>query len=102
MNSSESGGGRKRSLALPRTMHCPISARSTGIIAAVGIWVAIAGFRGVAVKETRVERAWRWEDRDVDLWEVKDLPFTDAALGPVRMVLAEEHWEERTRRAGRQ
>ena len=34
----------------------------SGIIAAAGVWVAIAGFRGVAVKETRVERSFRWED----------------------------------------
>lgn len=54
-----------------------------------------------AISRGQKPRAWRWEDRSVDLWEVKDLPFTDAALGPVRMVLAEEHWKERTRRAGR-
>ncbi len=36
----------------------------------------------------------------MDLWEVKDLPFTDAAVGPVRVVLAEERWTERQRRAG--
>ena len=35
---------------------------TVGIIAAAGVWVAIAGFRGVAVKETRVERSFRWED----------------------------------------
>lgn len=54
-----------------------------------------------AISRGQKPRAWRWADRSVDLWEVKDLPFTDAALGPVRMVLAEEHWAERTRRAGR-
>jgi hypothetical protein len=54
-----------------------------------------------ALSRGQKPRAWRWEDRDVDLWEVKDLPFTDAAIGPVRIVLAEERWEERTRRAGR-
>lgn len=35
---------------------------TVGIIAAAGVWVAIAGFRGVAVKEARVERSFRWED----------------------------------------
>ena len=35
---------------------------TVGIIAAAGVWVAIAGFRGVAVKETRAERSFRWED----------------------------------------
>jgi len=54
-----------------------------------------------ALSRGQKPRAWRWEDRAVDLWEVKDLPFTDAALGPVRVVLAEERWEERSRRAGR-
>lgn len=54
-----------------------------------------------ALSRGQKPRAWRWEDRDVDLWEVKDLPFTDAAIGPVRMIIAEERWEERTWRAGR-
>jgi hypothetical protein len=46
-------------------------------------------------------RAWHQGGRAVDLWEVKDLPFTDAAVGPMRVVLAEERWEERQRRASR-
>ena len=33
-----------------------------GIIAAAGVWLAIAGFRGVAIKVTRVDRPLRWED----------------------------------------
>jgi len=40
----------------------------------------------------------RWEDREVALREVKDLPFGEA--GPVRVVLAEERWTERQQRAG--
>ena len=35
---------------------------TVGIIAAAGVWVAIAGFRGVAVKEMRAARSFRWED----------------------------------------
>lgn len=54
-----------------------------------------------ALSRGQTPRAWQWEDRAVDLWEVKDLPFTDAAIGPVRVVLAEERWTERQRRAGR-
>jgi hypothetical protein len=54
-----------------------------------------------AVSREQKPRAWRWEDRAVDLWEVKNLPFTDAAIGPVRVVLAKERWTERSRRAGR-
>jgi hypothetical protein len=54
-----------------------------------------------ALSRKQNPRAWRWADRAVDLWEVKDLPFTDAAVGPVRVVLAQERWEERQRRAGR-
>ena len=46
-------------------------------------------------------RAWHQGGRAVDLWEVKALPFTDAAVGPMRVVLAEERWEERQRRTGR-
>ena len=54
-----------------------------------------------ALSRGQPPRTWRWENRAVDLWEVKDLSFTDAALGPVRVVLAEERWEQRQRRAGR-
>jgi nitroreductase len=54
-----------------------------------------------ALSRGRPPRKWRHEEREVDLWEVKDLPFTDAAIGPVRVVLAEEQWTERQRRAGR-
>jgi hypothetical protein len=54
-----------------------------------------------ALSRKQNPRAGRWADRAVDLWEVKDLPFTDAAVGPVRVVLAEERGEERQRRAGR-
>lgn len=44
---------------------------------------------------------WKWEDRQVDLWEVKDLPFTEASLGTVRVVLADERWPQ-TRQIGGQ
>lgn len=44
---------------------------------------------------------WHWEERQVDLWEVKDLPFTDAAIGAVRVVQAEECWEKVERIGGR-
>lgn len=54
-----------------------------------------------ALSRGQPPRAWRWEERAVDLWEIKELPFTDAALGPVRVVLAQERWEQRQRRAGR-
>jgi Transposase DDE domain len=37
---------------------------------------------------------WKWEDRHVDSREVRDLPFTDEAIGPVRVVCADEQWEE--------
>jgi hypothetical protein len=54
-----------------------------------------------ALSRGQLPRKWHQEERDVDLWEVKDLPFTDAVIGPVRVVLAEERWTERQRRAGR-
>lgn len=44
---------------------------------------------------------WKWADRSVDLWEVRDLPFTDPALGPMRVVQAREHWIEVQQVAGR-
>ena len=43
----------------------------------------------------------QWEDRKVELWEVKDLSFTDEAIGAMRVVLAEEQWKEAHRVGGR-
>lgn len=37
---------------------------------------------------------WQVEDRQVELRDVRDLAFTDDAIGPVRVVCAEESWEE--------
>lgn len=37
---------------------------------------------------------WQWEGRQVQGREVRHLPFTDAAIGPVRVVVADEQWEE--------
>ena len=54
-----------------------------------------------ALSRAQAPQAWAWEDRQVDLREVKDLPFTDPAVGPMRVVLAEERWVEVRQRAGR-
>jgi hypothetical protein len=35
-----------------------------------------------------------WRDRRVKLKEVKDLPFTDEQIGPMRVVIAEEEWSQ--------
>lgn len=43
----------------------------------------------------------QWEDRTVQLREARDLSFTDAAIGPMRVVLAEEQWREARRVGGR-
>ena len=42
-----------------------------------------------------------WEDRAVQLWEARDLSFTDAAIGPMRVVLAQEQWRQARRVGGR-
>jgi len=42
----------------------------------------------------------QWEDRAVQLWEARDLSFTDAAIGPMRVVLAEEQWRQARRVGG--
>lgn len=42
-----------------------------------------------------------WNDRKIQLWEAKDLPFTDEAIGSMRVVLAEEQWQEVQRVGGR-
>jgi hypothetical protein len=46
-------------------------------------------------------RHWKVEDRSVDLWEVRDLPFTDPAIGLMRVVQSHEHWVEVQQVAGR-
>jgi nitroreductase len=53
-----------------------------------------------ALLKNQAPKAWKWEDRSVDLWEVKDLPFTDAAIGPLRVVQAQEQWVENQRVGG--
>ncbi len=44
---------------------------------------------------------YQWQGRTVQLWEAKDLSFTDDAIGPMRVVLAEEQWKEVQRVGGR-
>jgi hypothetical protein len=43
----------------------------------------------------------QWEDRTIELREAKELWFTDAAIGPMRVVLAEEQWPAVRRVGGR-
>jgi hypothetical protein len=44
---------------------------------------------------------WQWQERQIELREVKHLPFTDPAIGPMRVVQAQEHWSERRQQGGR-
>lgn len=44
---------------------------------------------------------WKWEDRQIQLREVKDLPITDPAIGLLRVVQANERWSENRREGGR-
>jgi Transposase DDE domain len=37
---------------------------------------------------------WQHQDRQIELREVRDLSFTDDAIGPIRVVCADEKWEE--------
>ena len=37
---------------------------------------------------------WQHADRQIELREVRDLPFTDDAIGPIRVVCADEKWEQ--------
>jgi hypothetical protein len=45
--------------------------------------------------------AWRWEERQIQLREVKDLPFTDPAIGTMRVVQAQQSWSQRRPSGGR-
>jgi Transposase DDE domain len=44
---------------------------------------------------------WKWEDRQIELREVKQLPFTDPGIGLMRVVQAREHWSERHQQGGK-
>lgn len=44
---------------------------------------------------------WQEAERQIELRDVKDLPFTDPAIGPMRVVQAREHWSEQRRPGGR-
>ena len=52
-----------------------------------------------ALLPAQTVRHWQWQERQVDLWEVNHLTFTEAQ-GPVRVVVAEESWSEVKRLAG--
>jgi hypothetical protein len=52
-----------------------------------------------ALSRLQTPVCWRHQDRQIQLREVKDLDFTDPALGPVRVVLADETWTQ-TRMVG--
>src|ERR1035438_8138608 len=52
-----------------------------------------------ALSRQQKPRRWAWADRQVQLREVSALDF--GVAGAVRVVLADEQWTERSRRAGR-
>jgi hypothetical protein len=54
-----------------------------------------------ALTRDQAPHHYRWEDRAVQLWEARDLCFTDAAIGPMRVVLAQEQWRQARRVGGR-
>lgn len=56
-----------------------------------------------ATRLSALQKAEEWETengRKIQAWDVKNLPFTDAALDAMRVVLAEERWQERKQVAG--
>jgi hypothetical protein len=38
--------------------------------------------------------SWESDQRQIQAWSVKDLTFTEPALGPVRVVMTDERWQE--------
>ena len=54
-----------------------------------------------ALTRDQAPHHYRWEDRAVQWWEARDLCFTDAAIGPMRVVLAQEQWRQAQRVSGR-
>lgn len=45
--------------------------------------------------------AFRENERQVQLWEVRELDFTDSYAGKIRVVISQEQWEERYYRGGK-
>jgi len=45
-------------------------------------------------------QCWSWEDRQVRVWEVKNLPFTEPEAGLLRVVIAQEQWTQKQMVAG--
>jgi hypothetical protein len=52
-----------------------------------------------ALRKSQQPTRWQAADRQVQAWDIKDLDFTQEALGKVRVVVAEEQWQE-VRRVG--
>jgi hypothetical protein len=53
-----------------------------------------------ALMDQAPAQAWKWAERQIELREVRELPFTDAAIGPMRVVQAHEHWRKAQRIGG--
>jgi len=54
-----------------------------------------------ALRKTQNPVRWEVEGRQVQAWDVRDLDFTVEALGKVRVVVAQEQWQEVHRRGGK-
>jgi hypothetical protein len=53
-----------------------------------------------ALSRKEKSQVWQEQGRQIELWEVKDLPFTDKQIGSMRVVLAEESWKQKRRVGG--
>jgi hypothetical protein len=54
-----------------------------------------------ALSREQKPHVFKQEERQVELWDVKDLPFTDEQIGSMRVVLAQETWEQKRRVGGK-
>jgi hypothetical protein len=52
-----------------------------------------------ALMKVQPPQHWQWQDRQVDLWQIQELSFTEVR-GPVRVVAAEESWTQNKRVGG--
>jgi hypothetical protein len=48
-----------------------------------------------ALSRAQEPQSWDWQGRQIKVWEVKDLPFTQKGAGLLRVVIAQEHWTQR-------
>lgn len=48
-----------------------------------------------SLSRTAKPQSWVWQGRQINVWEVKNLPFTEEGAGLLRVIIAHERWTQR-------